>query len=151
MSVVISGNPGVGKHTITKEISKILKLSIIDINNIARDAGLLEKNEDTYDVDTKKLGKILEGKISEKNVIVGHLAPYVLDKNRVKKIIVLRRNPYDLISVYKERKYTEKKIIENIGSEILGIIAYDAINKFQEKTFQVDISGKNIQGTVKKS
>ncbi len=150
MSVVISGNPGVGKHTITKEISKILKLSIIDINNIARDAGLLEKNEDTHDVDTKKLGKILEGKISEKNVIVGHLAPYVLDKNRVKKIIVLRRNPYDLISVYKERKYTEKKIIENIGSEILGIIAYDAINKFQEKTFQVNISGKNIQGTVKK-
>ncbi len=32
MSIVITGNPGVGKHTITYEISKNLKLSIIDIN-----------------------------------------------------------------------------------------------------------------------
>ena len=150
MSIVISGNPGVGKHTITKKISKILGLSIIDINSIAKDTGLVEKNWDANDVDTKKLEKILEEKISEKNVIVGHLAPYVLAKNRVKMIIVLRRNPYDLIKVYKERKYTDKKIVDNVGSEILGIIAHDAISKFQEKTFQVNISGKNIQETVKK-
>ena len=150
MSIVISGNPGVGKHTIAKEISAILGLSIIDINRIARDAGLLEKNDETNDVDVKKLERILEEEISEKNVIVGHLAPYVLSKNRVKTMIVLRRNPYDLIQVYKARKYTDKKIIENIGSEVLGIIAHDAITKFQEKTFQVNISGKNIQEAVRK-
>jgi len=150
VSIVISGNPGVGKHTITKEISKMLRLPIIDINNIAKDAGLLEKNENTNDVDTKKLKKILEERISEKNIIVGHLAPYVLAKNRVKTIIVLRRNPYDLIEVYKERKYSDKKIIENIGSEVLGIIAHDSISKFHEKTFQINNSGKDIQGTVKK-
>ena len=72
------------------------------------------------------------------------MAPYVLAKNQVKRAIVLRRNPYDLISVYKERKYSDKKIIENASSEILGIIAHDAINKFQEKTFQVNNSGKTI-------
>ena len=106
MSIVITGNPGVGKHTITQEIAEKLELSIIDINSIAKDAGLFEKNKDTNDVNTEKLEKILEQKISEKNVIVGHLAPYVLDKNTVKIMIVLRRSPYDLISVYKERKYT---------------------------------------------
>ncbi len=90
MSIVITGNPGVGKHTITQEIAEKLELSIIDINSIARDAGLFEKNKDTNDVDTDKLEKILEQKISEKNVIVGHLAPYVLDKNIVKIMIILR-------------------------------------------------------------
>jgi len=78
MSIVITGNPGVGKHTITHEIAKNLELAIIDINEIAKVAGLFEKNKNTNDVDTTKLGKILEGKISEKNVILGHLAPYVL-------------------------------------------------------------------------
>ncbi len=150
MSIVITGNPGVGKHTITKEIAEKLELSIIDINGIAKDAELFEKNKDTYDVDTAKLEKILEQKISEKNVIVGHLAPYVLDKNKVKIVIVLRRNPYDLISVYKKRKYTDEKSKENLGSEVLGIIAHDAMNKFQEKTFQINISEKSIKEIVEK-
>ena len=148
MSIVITGNPGVGKHTITQEIAEKLELPIIDINSIAKDAGLFEKNKDTYDVDTVKLEKILEQKISEKKVIVGHLAPYVLDKNKVKIVIVLRRNPYDLISVYKERKYTDKKSKENLGSEVLGVIAHDAISKFQEKVFQINTSGKSIQEIV---
>jgi len=151
MSIVITGNPGVGKHTITEKIADILELSIVDINKIAKDSGLFEKNEDTNDVDIEKLEKILEQKISEKNIIVGHLAPYVLHKNKIKIMIVLRRNPYDLISVYKKRKYSDKKIKENTGSEILGIIAHDAISKFQEKVFQINISKKTIPETVEKT
>jgi len=150
MSIVITGNPGVGKHTITQEIAEKLELPILDINSIAKDAGLFEKNKDTYDIDTAKLEKILEQKISEKKVIVGHLAPYVLDKNKVKIVIVLRRSPYDLISVYKERKYTDEKSKENLGSEVLGVIVHDTISKFQEKAFQINTSGKSIQEVVEK-
>ena len=144
MSIVITGNPGVGKHTITQQIADKMKLSVIDINKIARDSGLFEKNKDTNDVDIDKLEKILESKISENNIIVGHLAPYVLRKNQVKIMIVLRRSPYDLIPVYENRKYGNDKIKDNIGSEILGIIANDAIDKFQEKTFQINVSGKTV-------
>ena len=151
MSIVITGNPGVGKHTITQEIAEKLELSIIDINSIARDAGLFEKNKDTNDVDTEKLEKILEKKILGKNVIVGHLAPYVLDKNIVKIMIVLRRSPYDLISVYKERKYSDEKSTENLGSEVLGIIAHDAMSKIKEKTFKINTSDKGIQEVVEKA
>jgi len=151
MSIVISGNPGTGKHTVTHQIAQRLDLSIIDINEIAKNEGLFEKNEDVVDVDTEKLGKILQSKISEKNLIVGHLAPYVLDKNQVKIMIILRRNPYELVSVYKERKYTEVKIKENIGSEILDIIAYDARSKFNEKVFQINNSGESIENTVEKA
>jgi len=149
MSIVITGNPGVGKHTITQQIAEIMKLSIIDINKIAKDSGLFEQNDNTNDVDTEELEKILKQKTSDKDIIVGHLAPYVLEKNQVKIMIVLRRSPYDLIPVYNDRKYSEKKIRENTGSEILGIIANDAISRFQEKTFQVNVSGKTISGVVK--
>ncbi|MGY5150498.1 MAG: adenylate kinase family protein [Candidatus Nitrosopumilus sp. bin_68KS] len=145
MSIVITGNPGVGKHTVAEKIAKRLELPIIDINKIAKESGLFEENEDVNDVDTDKLKKILGQKISDCNLIVGHLAPYVLDKNQVKIMIVLRRSPYDLITVYKNRKYSDKKIKDNTGSEILGIIAHDAINRFEEKTVQMNITGKTIE------
>jgi adenylate kinase len=150
MSIVITGNPGVGKHTITQEIADKMKLSVLDINSIAKDSGLFEKNGDTNDIDIEELEKILKQKISEKNIIVGHLAPYVLTKNQVKIMIVLRRSPYDLISVYKKREYSDNKIKENAGSEILGIIAHDAINRFQENVFQINVTEKTIPQVVEK-
>jgi adenylate kinase len=145
MSIVITGNPGVGKHTVTKKISEVLNFPIIDINIIAKDSELFEKNGNTNDVDTHNLAKILGERNLNEKIIVGHLAPYVLEKNQVKIIIILRRNPYDLELVYKERNYSEIKIKENIGSEILGIITHDTIEKFEEKAFQIDVSKKNIQ------
>ena len=150
MSIVITGNPGVGKHTITKKISEILNFPIIDINIVAKDLELFEKNENTNDVDTQNLAKILQERKLNEKIIVGHLAPYVLEKNQVKIIIILRRNPYDLESVYKERNYSEIKIKENTGSEILGIITHDTIEKFEEKAFQIDVSKKNIQQVVER-
>lgn len=150
MSIVITGNPGVGKHTITKEIAQKLGLATLDINEIARDAGLFEENaEDTNDVDTEKLKEIFKQEsFCEKHVIVGHLAPYVCDKKNIKMMIVLRRDPYELISIYKERGYSDRKTKDNTASEILGIIANDAKTKFQEKVFQIDISKKSIQKGV---
>ena len=144
MSIVITGNPGVGKHTITQLIADKMNLPIIDINKIAKDSELFEKNGDVNDVDVEVLEKILESKISENNIIVGHLAPYVLRKKQVKIMIVLRRSPYDLIPVYEDRKYDDDKIRDNVGSEILGIITNDAIDKFQEKIFQINVSGKTV-------
>ena len=84
MSIVITGNPGVGKHTITKKISEILNFPIVDINLIAKDLGVLEKNENTNDVDTQKLARIFSEKKLNEKIVVGHLAPYVLEKNQVK-------------------------------------------------------------------
>ena len=101
MSYVITGNPGVGKHTLTKKISKILHLPIIDINDIAQEFGLLEKSEKTNDVDVTKLEKLIREEISQPVLIVGHLAPYVISSNQIKKAIVLRKNPYFLCNLQK--------------------------------------------------
>ncbi len=151
MSIVITGNPGVGKHTIAKEIERTWKISeLIDINKTAIDAGLVEQGQDALDVDVNKLKKHLEPIVSDiprlhwmgrTGLIVGHLAPYVLDGKSFNPCIVLRKNPYKLLDIYKKRGYTEKKMKDNLGSEILGIITNDAINNFgQEKTFQIDTS-----------
>ncbi|MCV0392924.1 MAG: AAA family ATPase [Nitrosopumilus sp.] len=151
MSIAITGNPGVGKHSISDKIAQKFNLNVIDINKIAKDSGLFEVNQNTNDVDTEKLKKVLKEKISKNSLIIGHLAPYVLEKNQVEKIIILRRNPYELLDVYKQRKYNDKKSKENTGSEILGIITHDTIREFQEKAFQIDTSEKSIQEVTEKA
>ncbi|NIP62126.1 MAG: shikimate kinase, partial [Nitrosopumilaceae archaeon] len=76
MSIVITGNPGTGKHTIADKIKDVINLPVLDINEFANECGLLEKKDDTNDVDTEKLAKKLQEKITSPHIIVGHLAPY---------------------------------------------------------------------------
>ena len=76
---------------------------------------------------------------------------YTKDLTDVDIAIILRKNPYKLVEVYEKRKYAEEKIKENLGSEILGIIAHDAISEFGiEKTFQVDTTEKTPAAIVEK-
>jgi len=151
MTSIITGSPGVGKHTVTKKIAEMMKYKILDVNKIALDSGFFEDANETKDVDVKKLGRFIKSKITKRTLIVGHLAPYVVSKNQIKTVIVLRKNPYQLLKVYKKRKYSKKKIFDNIGSEILGTIAFDSIKKFgKNKTFHIDTSSKSTQTTIKK-
>ncbi len=150
MSLVITGNPGVGKHTVSKSLAKVLDYEILDINKIALESNLYEKTDETNDVGVLRLKNILKKKISKKSLIVGHLAPYVLTKSQVSKVIILRKSPYKLVQIYKKRNYSKKKTMENLGSEVLDIIAYEAIKKFgRNKTFQVDTSLKSISNLTK--
>ncbi len=148
---IITGNPGTGKHTIAKLIAEKLNLEVIDVNKIALDKKVFKKNNGTLDVNTTKLKKTIDKMTSENSLLVGHLAPYVISAKNVQVAVVLRKNPYELQSIYKRRKYTSKKSLENLGSEILGIVYYDTVHEFgQEKTFQVDTSNRTISSTVKK-
>lgn len=145
MSLVITGNPGVGKHTIAKNLAKILSYKIVDINKVASDSNLYEKADETYDVDVSKLKIVLKKKNLKQSIIIGHLAPFVLTKSQISKVIILRKNPYSLSQIYKKRKYSKKKTIENLGSEVLGIIAFESIKRFgREKIFQIDTSSKSV-------
>src|SRR5574341_1045963 len=145
MSKVITGSPGVGKHTVAKQLAKNLDLEIIDINKVAIEEGIFEKKNETLDVDVKILKKIITKKNTKNSLIVVHLAPYVVSRKQVDVAVVLRKNPYSLSSIYKKRKYSYEKSIENLGSEILGVTLYDAINEFgPDKTFQIDTTLKSV-------
>lgn len=128
MSLVITGTPGVGKHTIANKVASKLKMPIIDINKV-----VLESNQRLDQVDTSKISLDL----SVPSIIVGHLAPYCVSPIQVKLVIVLRRNPYDLFQIYESRKYSKDKITDNISSEILDVIFYDAKQKFNDKAIQI--------------
>lgn len=151
MSKVITGNPGVGKHTVAKQIARNLDLDLIDINKMAIEKGAFVREKETLDIDTKALERLIGKEITDDSLVVGHLAPYVIPRRKVQVSVVLRKNPYKLIPVYKKRKYSKQKTMENLGSEVLGITFYDTLKKFgQDKTYQIDSSDRKISEVVKK-
>ncbi|MGI0003474.1 MAG: AAA family ATPase, partial [Nitrosopumilaceae archaeon] len=63
--MILTGNPGVGKHTVAKLLAKKLDLDLIDINQVAVQEGIFEEGEGALDVDVKKLRKILRKMITK--------------------------------------------------------------------------------------
>lgn len=152
VNLVITGNPGVGKHTIADLfVKQNSSYQIFDINKFAIEKGLGEQTDDGIEVDTKKLKNEIQKLNLEKSLIVGHLAPYVLDESNIEFVIILRKNPYELIKIYEKRKYQNPKIKENSGSEVLGVIANDSITSFgKEKSFEVDATDKTPEVILKR-
>ena len=152
VNLVITGNPGVGKHTIADLfVKQNSSYQIFDINKFAIEKGLGEQTDDGIEVDTKKLKNEIQKLNLEKSLIVGHLAPYVLDELNIEFVIILRKNPYELIKIYEKRKYQNPKIKENSGSEVLGVIANDSITSFgKKKSFEVDATDKTPEIILKR-
>jgi len=151
LSIVITGNPGTGKHTVSSRLAEDLGYTVLDLNQIAIKHSIFEKKDSTIDVDTRKLARLVKKLITKNTIIVGHLAPYVVERSQIKLAVILRKNPYKLIPIYKKRNYTKKKQTENAASEILGIIAHDSIKKFGlSKSRQIDTTNLTITQTANK-
>ena len=149
---VITGNPGVGKHTTAKIIAEKINADIIDINDVAIDNNATGKKTDLgLDVDVKRLVRLLEKQLKAERdlVIVGHLAPYVLRPVGISLVAVLRRSPYELEKTLKKRGYSVDKVRENVASEILGTSLYDSLKTFgKRKVAEFDTTGKTPKETA---
>jgi adenylate kinase len=152
LKFVITGNPGVGKHTTAKIIAEKINADIIDINDVAIDNNATGKKTDLgLDVDVKRLVRLLEKQLKAERdlVIVGHLAPYVLKPVGISLVAVLRRSPYELEKTLKKRGYSVDKVRENVASEILGTSLYDSLQTFgKRKVAEFDTTGKTPKETT---
>ncbi len=138
LKIVVSGTPGVGKHTISIELSRLLnEIPIVDINKVILHENFFISSTSENEIDVEKTSNKLKLLLSSKEycnaIIVGHLAPYVIDPLLVDFVVILRRTPYELKKIYEMRSYSENKISDNLIAEILGIISYDFLAKFKKK------------------
>lgn len=155
--VVITGNPGVGKHTCAKFVSeKLGKAKLIDINRVilSNNAVALSSNavNGIGEINVKKTEKLIQEEIKKAKdvVIVGHLAPYVLRATGIDLVAVLRRSPYQLAKIFRQRKYTPMKMKENIAAEVLGITLYDSVETFgKARVAELDATGKTPEDIAK--
>lgn len=155
--MVITGTPGVGKHTVAKSLSTIMgSIPILDINEIILSNCLFINSENCKEVDIQKSYEFLTLLLSknefQNSIIIGHLAPYVINSQLVDFVIVLRRSPYELKKIYQERCYSDSKTRDNINAEILGILSYDASTNFDfSKLSELENSSNLLPSSVAQS
>lgn len=129
---MITGGPGVGKHSAARELSRATGAPVVDLNRAAAECGALDGGE----VDARALGRAAAG-MPPGAIVVGHLAPYAVPPGC--RAAVLRRDPRQLRRVYEERGYPGAKSAENCAAEMLGVTAHDALERFgRAKTVQID-------------
>ena len=123
MIVAITGTPGTGKTTIAKLLAKRLGYGYVNINEFAikHCLGGVDKKRKSKIIDTKKLFR-LSKKFKGNLVLDSHLSHFC--SARLK--FVLRANPAALKRRLEKKGWAAKKVKENVDSEILGIIAYEA-------------------------
>jgi adenylate kinase len=153
--IVITGNPGVGKHTIGTAIANQLNYTILDLNKfvIMNNATFSSSDdESSLEVDATIASRAIKKEFNkgENLVIIGHLAPYLLRSNQIDLVAILRKHPKYLLQVYKRRKYPLLKIKENITCEILGTCSYDVLRQFDRaKIAEFDVSSRSTSAMVR--
>ena len=141
----ITGTPATGKKTLAKNLSKATGFKVFNINRICVLGGAII-GRDAYGIvaDVNKLKKIISKKISKNFILVGHLLPHVISSKKVDIVIVLRCNPYVLEERLRKRGYPEKKVLMNVGAEILANCYFEACKKFGiEKIHVIETSLKS--------
>lgn len=138
MLVAITGTPGVGKTTVSEILRK--KYKVIDIHSYAEEHGLFESFDEeagSYIVDTDRLNdSILSEKFDGTVFLDGHLSHFV----DCDKIIVLRCEPHIIQERLKHRGYDDKKILENVQTEVLDIILAESMESGID-TYEIDCTG----------
>jgi len=145
----------VGKTSVSHMLASKLGASCIDITKLVKTEQLvtsIDEERKTLVTDTKKVQERLQEilSVSEGNIIVeGHFAVDVVPKKDVHLVFVLRRNPNELNSVLEKRGYPEKKVWENLASEILDVCLWDALSASSaDKICEIDVSGKTVEAVV---
>ena len=152
MIIIITGTPGTGKTEIAKKLAKKINYSYIDVNDIIKENKLNNKylkKYDTYEIDDKKLNKILIKIIkNSKNLIIdSHLSHY-LDKKYVDLCIVVKCDIKILKKRLEKRKYSKIKIRENLDSEIFDVCLTEA-KENKHKIIIIDTTNKKVDQCVK--
>ncbi len=142
--LIVSGTPGTGKTTISKNISNYIKAKVISLNELSISENLIVKYDakrETSVINNKKLISFLIELIEDYKkedleflIIESHFSD-IVPEQYINFVIILRCDPDELYNRLKRRGYKREKIRENVQSEILG----NCVNYFMNKPLNIPI------------
>lgn len=153
---LITGTPCVGKTSVARLLSAKLQALYVNLTDLALRENLIqgkdkERNSIIVDEDQmkKRLKELITKSDKEDAVIDGHYAVNVVPANLVSLVFVLRRDPVELRKLMEQSGFSEKKLHENLASEILDVCLVDALNVIgQRKICEVNATGKSVEDIV---
>lgn len=152
MIITISGSVGTGKTAIAKALAKKLSFRYVDVNKLIKEKdlrGKYLKKFGSYEVDINKLNKVLIGLIKKNQNLIfdSHLSHY-LPKKYVNYCVICKCDLKILKKRLESRGYDNKKIRENLDSEIFDVCLVEATEN-KHNVIVVDTTNRNVNGCVK--
>jgi adenylate kinase len=138
--VAISGTPATGKTAVARMVGKRLGWKVLELNQFARERGLLSGYDEERKAEVVDLGKIQKAldNIEVPNMIIeSHYA----HEMRCDIVIMLRANPGELRKRGREKGWSVRKTEENVLAEIMEVCKQDALESGR-KVFEIDTTGK---------
>jgi len=145
MIIAVTGTPCTGKSVVSKKIAEILNYRYVDIGKFAEGHNLIieeDRERETKIVDEKKLKKLLRP--IDNAVIDGHYSE-LLDSD----IIFVLRCPPRILKERLSKKFSPKKVKENLLAEILDSCLISAAEN-NDNTTVFEIENISIEKTVEK-
>jgi adenylate kinase len=151
--VAVSGTPGTGKSVFARTLAKKLGARLVDLNALIKKRKIYKKDADgTLIADPIKvrtefahLIKNLRG-----SVVVEGLLAHFLQPKYISHVVVLRTKPSVLEKRLRKRGYALKKIKDNVESEALSIILWEAVKIHgAKKVYEIDTTKLKAQTAVK--
>jgi adenylate kinase len=117
MRILITGTPGSGKTSISKELSKLLKMCYVDVKElINNNPKTISSKENDELIINSKLISVLKKNLPKDCIYETHLIEFCPINDL---IIILRTKPSVLKKRLIKRNYSKEKIKDNLEVEIL--------------------------------
>jgi len=151
--VAVSGTPGTGRSVFARTLAKKLDAQLVDLNALIKKRKIYKKDADgTLIADPIKvragfarLIKSLRGPVVVEGLLVHFLQP-----KYISHVVVLRTKPSVLEKRLRKRGYSLKKIKDNVESEALSIILWEAVKIHgAKKVYEIDMTKLKAQSAVK--
>ena len=128
--ITITGSPGVGKSTLATFLVQKLGFDRLDLHHYYQHISTgYNRSKQSYDIDYKKFEKLVKEKLQEskKGLVIDSHISHHLPKRLVDLCIVLTCSDFKKLEKrLKARKYSKKKIRENLDAEIFQVCLTEA-------------------------
>ena len=152
--ILITGTPCTGKTTTAKQLAQKIGAEYINLTEYAKTNGLTlgeDKERKTTIINEEAMQQKLAQTINAAQtdiIIDGHYAPAVTPQNLTTHVFVLRRNPKELKQQMQKCGFTDQKLWENLGAEILDTCLIEALQTQPGKVCELDVTGKTVDENV---
>jgi adenylate kinase len=146
-NIVVTGTPGVGKTSHCDLLAQQTGLKHLQINQIVKERDCYDGWDDelqSWIVDEDRLLDSLENEVRLGGCIIDWHACDLFPRSWIDLVIVLRTDSTTLYDRLMARHYPERKLQENLDSEIMEVLLHEARDAYEEEII-IELQSNNIE------